>query len=108
MIVRRIAPMSLAKITGAIYGTLGLLFGGIFAVVLFFAAVIGSAAAGAGGGGAEAMGGVMGGLFGALAFAVLMPFLYAGIGFVGGLLTAWLYNIFAGRFGGVDLDLGER
>jgi hypothetical protein len=104
MIVRRIGVMSLAKVTGAIYGALGLVFGGIFGLVMLFSGVISGMTAGGG----EAIAGITGGIVGGIAFAVLMPIMYAGIGFVGGLLTAWLYNVFAARFGGVELDLVER
>jgi hypothetical protein len=34
--------------------------------------------------------------------------MYLVIGFVGGILTALLYNLFAARLGGVELELAER
>jgi hypothetical protein len=104
MIVRRIGVMSLAKLTGAIYGVLGLVFGVIFGVVMVVAALV----QGAMGSGDQAIADMTGALVGGIVFAVLVPIMYLVIGFVGGLLTAWLYNTFAARFGGVELELSER
>ncbi len=38
-------------------------------------------------------------------FAVLIPLVYGGIGFVGGALLAWVYNAVANRFGGLKIEL---
>jgi len=36
---------------------------------------------------------------------LLIPVIYAIIGFIMGVLIAWVYNIFAANFGGVEIDL---
>ena len=41
----------------------------------------------------------------ALVFALLLPFLYAAIGFVGGALSAFVYNLIAQWLGGIELEL---
>ncbi len=45
----------------------------------------------------------------ALAFIALigMPIISATIGFIVGLIEAFLYNLFAGWFGGIDLDIEQ-
>jgi hypothetical protein len=40
-----------------------------------------------------------------VAAVVVFPVLYAVLGFVVTLLTAWLYNVVAGAVGGIELDL---
>jgi hypothetical protein len=37
--------------------------------------------------------------------AILLPFFYAVMGFLIGALTAWMYNLFAGWVGGIQLEL---
>jgi len=43
----------------------------------------------------------------ALLFAVLMPFVYAFGGFIGGLLMGWLYNIVSKWIGGIEVEVEE-
>jgi len=38
-------------------------------------------------------------------FAILAPFIYGAMGFVMGALMAWVYNLIAKRFGGIQIDL---
>ena len=47
------------------------------------------------------------GLLAGLALLVLMPVLYGVAAFLGGLLTAWLYNIVAARYGGIEFTTSE-
>lgn len=93
MIVRRIGPLSLAKIAGLLYGLMGLLFG---AVISLFSLVGGAFAS-------DDMG-FAGFLFGAAAVIVL-PIFYGVLGFVMSLIGAALYNLAAGWIGGVELDV---
>jgi hypothetical protein len=95
MIVRKVGPLSFAKISGLLYGLMGLIFGGF--ISLF--AIVGAAFVPEGGDG-----GVMGMLFGAAA-VVLLPLFYGAFGFVMTLIAAWLYNVVAGWVGGVELDV---
>lgn len=44
-------------------------------------------------------------LVGGVAAVILIPLLYAVIGFVFGALSAWVYNVVAGRVGGIELEL---
>jgi hypothetical protein len=35
----------------------------------------------------------------------ILPIFYGGIGFIGMLIAAWLYNVIAGFVGGIELDV---
>ena len=45
---------------------------------------------------------------GAIAFFLLVPFIYAAIGWIGGAVSALVYNLVAGFTGGVQLQLEHR
>lgn len=92
MHIRKITPLSAGKILGALYAVLGLIAGAIFMI----ASVVGVAA-----GGQNAVGGlVMSGLG-----ILLMPLLYGGMGFLGGVVAAFLYNVGASMVGGIELEI---
>jgi hypothetical protein len=93
MVIRRVGPLSCAKIAGALYAILGLIFGAL----LSFAAMAGALAAD------ESELGAMGSMFG-IGAIVLLPILYGCLGFVMTLLMAWLYNVAAGIVGGVEIQ----
>jgi hypothetical protein len=94
MVIKKIVPLSFAKIAGTLYAVMGLVFGCIVSLIAV-----------AGGFGSEAspipaFGAMLG--VGAIFF---LPIFYGGIGFVGTLIAAWLYNIIAGLVGGIELDV---
>jgi hypothetical protein len=91
-IVKSIGVLSMAKIMGAVYGALGLIFMPIFLLVGFAGMMTGSREGALG-----AVGGVV--------VAVLFPVIYAAMGFVGGAIGALLYNLFARWVGGIELQL---
>ena len=93
MVVRRFAPLSVAKVAGALYALIGVIIGAIVAL-----------AALAGGFGSDENAGFMGSLFGVGAI-VAFPLLYGCFGFVFTLLAAWLYNIVAGMVGGIEIEV---
>ncbi len=98
MIIRRVTPLSVAKVAGAIYMLLGLIFGALFSL----AALAGSMASlGQDGGGGTA---AFGALFGVGAI-ILFPILYGALGFVMSLIMAALYNFIAGMVGGIEIDV---
>jgi hypothetical protein len=94
MVINRIAPLSLAKISGTLYAALGLIFGAIISLVSM-AGVFGAAGDG---------NPMFGALFGVGAI-ILLPIFYGCIGFIGSLIAAFLYNLLAGMVGGVELDV---
>jgi hypothetical protein len=91
-IIKSVGVLSVAKVMGAIYGAMGLIFMPIF----LLAGIAGSFAGGRG----AALGAA-----GALVLAVLFPILYGAIGFVAGAIGALLYNVFAKWLGGIELEL---
>lgn len=95
MIIKRIDPMSVAKITGIIAAVFGLIAGVIFFLfgTLFSAMPSGQ-------GGSLALG-----MFGGFMGIIFLPIMYGVFGFLGGLIQAWVYNIAAGWVGGVRFDV---
>ena len=95
MVIRRIGPMSLAKIAATLYAVVGLLLGAVFSLV---------GMAGAFAGLPESERGPLPFILGGAAI-VAFPILYACLGFVGALIGASLYNVVAGSVGGVEVDI---
>ena len=93
MVIRRVGPLSCAKIVGVLYAILGLIIGALFSL----AAMAGALASD------ESELGAMGAMFGVGA-VVLFPILYGCFGFLGALLMAWLFNVCAGIVGGVEIQ----
>ncbi len=100
MVLKRVGVASAAKMTGALYAGGGLLVGAIFACI----ALVGAGAAESLSGSSNGMTGMFGALFGVSAI-VILPIVYGIMGFVGGAIFAWLYNLVAGMTGGIELDL---
>lgn len=95
MIVKRVGPLSFARIGGTLYALLGLLGGVVFAMV--------TAASGLVSRGHDTS--TPWGMGLGLGAVVLFPILYGAIGFVGCLLCAWLYNVLAGLVGGIEIEV---
>lgn len=96
MELTRVGPWSVARVFGAMYAAMGLIFGALFACIALVGGSIAERS------GEES--GVFGALFGVGAI-VLFPLFYGGCGVVFGALTAWLYNVFAGMVGGIEVEL---
>jgi hypothetical protein len=96
--LRRIAPLQAGKLLGAFYGLFSLIF------VPFFALAMVSARAAAKMDGAENAA-PMPFIFGmGVGVMILMPVLYAAMGFLFGALSALIYNWLAGWLGGLGLE----
>lgn len=81
---------------GGLYALFGLIIGGFF--TLF--SLAGMAAAAGQGNDPTAI------LFGAGA-VIVIPLLYGFFGFIGGIITALIYNLVAMVFGGVEIELSQ-
>lgn len=95
--LKSIAPLQLGKILAIIYGLFSLIMLPIFGLF----AILGSLAPdsqGAGGGAGVAIGL-------ALVFCLIMPFFYAIIGFLTGLVGGWIYNVVASWVGGIRVEV---
>ena len=97
MIIRRIAPLSCAKIAGTIYAALGLVFG-------IFIALLSSIAPALFGAQSRPMPPMMG-LFMGVGAVIFLPIFYGILGFLSALVVAWIYNLVASRIGGIEIDL---
>ena len=98
MQIRRIGPISAAKVGGVLYAGLGLVIGAFVSMIMM---ALGGAAAVS----EEAPGGAfLGMLFGAGAI-VVMPIFYGIFGALMMLITAALYNLAAKIAGGIEIEV---
>jgi hypothetical protein len=94
MVIKRIVPLSFAKIAGTLYAVMGLIFGCLLSLVAL------------GGGFASNTSRIPGlGAMVGVGAIVILPILYGCIGFVATLIGAWIYNVVAGVVGGIELDV---
>lgn len=90
--LKRIAPLQLGKILGVLYGIMALLMVPIFLVMSLFSTQLPE--------------GQRAGMFAfGVGFALFMPVIYAVMGFVFGVLSAWLYNLVAKWVGGIEVEV---
>jgi hypothetical protein len=94
MVIRRINPMSCAKVAGILYALIGLIAGALISLV----AMAGGFSSGRPGGA------LFGTLFG-MGAIVIMPVFYGVLGFIGALISTAPYNAVAGWVGGIEMDV---
>ena len=94
MIIKRVGPLSCARLSGLLYAVIGLILGGIFSLVAMAGGFSSETAGDAGIGAMIGVGAVL-----------VLPILYGLMGFVATLIAAWLYNVAAGIVGGVEVDI---
>lgn len=97
MVIRHVGVWSVARLYGALSASMGLLFGGIIALVS-----LAGGAAGAFGRNAD-LSGPLAMMFGVGA-VVFLPLCYGILGVCAGAIGAALYNLYAGMFGGIHLE----
>jgi hypothetical protein len=95
MVIKRVGPLSCAKIVGTLHIFVGLLVGAIFSL----AAMAGAFASDR----TEAPFFI--GAFIGVGSIIFFPVLYGCIGFISTLVGAWLYNVVAGFVGGIEMDV---
>ena len=96
MIIKRIGPVSCARIFGTLYAIIGFFIGALFSLL----ALIGSSASQT----TTANRGVVTAAVG-VASVILFPLIYGAFGFVSTLVIAWLYNLLAAFVGGIQIDV---
>jgi hypothetical protein len=94
-IVKSFGVMSVAKIMGVMYACMGLLLAPFFLLV----GLLGSM----GGQQNSPFAGIVG-----VVVAILLPFFYGAIGFIGGAIGALLYNLFSKWVGGFEVEVELR
>ncbi|HVN18338.1 MAG TPA: DUF3566 domain-containing protein [Dongiaceae bacterium] len=88
-VLKSVGVMSVAEISGFLYGCVGLLVAPLFLLIGFFGTLAGH--------NNSAFTGVI--------TALLIPFLYGVLGFFMGAIGAFLYNLLSDRVGGIELEL---
>lgn len=101
MVLRSIGVLSCGKILGIMYALLGLLVGGVFALMAAAGAVMPQPPQANNANPAVMFAGV------GIAAVVLFPIFYGVMGFVGGIIAAAIYNLVAGLVGGLELDIEQ-
>jgi hypothetical protein len=104
MVIRRLGVWSVARLYGGMSAVFGLIAGLIFASVALVGGAVGAA------NGADVSSKLGAGGFGALfgvGAIILLPLCYGVMGIIGGALGAVLYNLFAGMFGGIELEVQQ-
>jgi hypothetical protein len=92
--LKRIDPLTTAKLEALLMGIFGLIIGFVYGIFgAAFGAIGGSALIGAGIG---------------IAAIILLPIMYAVIGFLAGLIGAALYNLVAGWIGGIKMEFSDK
>ena len=97
--IKRIEPLQAGKMLGALYACMGLIFLPFFALAALAGAFAQPAQQTAGAPPPALFAGIM---FG---FGIFMPIIYGVMGFVGGIIMAALYNLFARWIGGIEVDV---
>ena len=96
MELKSVGVLSCAKVLGALYAAMGLIFGALVSLMSILGAAMG-----------DGQGGLSSMVFGAGAI-ILLPIFYGIGGFIGGAISAALYNLVAQFVGGLELEFGSR
>jgi hypothetical protein len=95
MVIKRIGPLSAAKVSFVLYAFIGLIVGAFVALIGMMGFALGDAGS---------TGPFLGMALGVGAI-IVMPVFYGVIGFLVALISAAIYNLAAGIVGGVELEL---
>lgn len=98
MRVTRIGVLSAAKMYAVLMGFFGLIFGAILALV----SLLGAGVAATSDDGASALAFGLG-----IGAVIALPIMYGLLGFISGLIGAWIYNVVAGLVGGLEIELSQ-
>jgi hypothetical protein len=97
--IKRIAPLQAGKMLGALYACMGLILLPFFALAAAAGAFASSSQESAGTPPPALFAGMM------VGFGIFMPIIYGVMGFVGGIIAAALYNLFAAWIGGIEVEV---
>ena len=99
--IRKLGILSVAKIYAVMMLVISLLFSIPYGLIIIIFSLTGAGSLGRQQ--AFAVGG--GGIVLGLLIMIGLPIIYGLMGFVGGALSALIYNIFAGFVGGIEIDV---
>lgn len=94
--ISKIDPISLGKISAIMYAVIGIVMLLVYAPFMLILAGLQ--------GGTSIVVTIVGGIV----FGIFGIVFYAGLGFVFGMLSGYLYNYAASKMGGIGIDLKER
>ncbi len=93
MVIKRVGVLSVGKMYGAVCTAMGLVFGVLFAAIGSLGSTF-----------AQASGGMMPFAGMGIAAVIVIPIMYGIFGFIGGVIGAVFYNMFAGMVGGIEIE----
>ncbi len=102
--IKKLGILSVAKIQAVMMLVLSLLIAIPYGLIIIVISLIG----GVGAGSQDGMSGLMvggGGVVMGIIVMIAIPILYAIMGFIAGVISALVYNIFAGLVGGVEIEV---
>ena len=91
--IKKIGVLSLGKISGVLYAFMGLIIGAFMTLFALILPAFSSSTAP----------GMVGALFG-IGAIILLPIFYGLLGFIGGLITAALFNLVTSWVGGLEVE----
>jgi hypothetical protein len=94
MVIKRVGPLSCAKVAAALYVIVGVVIGSFISLGSMAGGMVSDEPWIAG------MGAAIG-----IAAIIVLPIVYGCLGFMATLIGAWLYNIAAGIMGGIEIDV---
>ncbi len=102
--IKKLGIISVAKIYAVMMLVLSLLIAIPYGLIIIVVSLIGGLGAGSQDGLAGlAVGG--GGVVMGIVVMIVIPIVYGFMGFIGGILSALVYNIFAGIVGGIEIEV---
>jgi len=99
--INKMGVFSVAKMQAVLGLVIGLIIGVIYGAFIILYSLIGASLVG--GDAKLAVGG--GGVVVGIIVMIAVPITYAIVGFIGGAIGAFVYNIFAGMIGGIEMEV---
>jgi len=99
--INKMGVFSVAKMQAVLGLVIGLIIGVIYGAFIILYSLIGASLVG--GDAKLAVGG--GGVVVGIVVMIAVPITYAIVGFIGGAIGAFVYNIFAGMIGGIEMEV---
>jgi len=102
--IKKLGIISVAKIYAVMMLVMSLLIAIPYGLIIIVISLVGGLGAGSQDGlSGLAVGG--GGVVMGIVVMIVLPIVYACLGFIGGIISALIYNIFAGIVGGIEIEV---
>ena len=100
MVIKRVGPLSVAKIFGTLHTILGLIIGAFVSLFALIGGIVGHTAARS-----SDSASLLGASLIGVGAIIIFPICYGLLGFIGSLISAALYNVLARNLGGIRLEV---